>query len=84
MERPDRPGYAAAARDALAGRLLDSTLGFMDPCTVCLGDRHGLYGALDGAGSAAAGELAGATGTDEHHAREMARAAGGGRVHPRR
>ena len=48
MERPDRPGYAAAARDALAGRLLDSTLGFMDPCTVCLGDRLGLYGALDG------------------------------------
>jgi len=50
--------------------LLDSTIAFVDLCTVYLGDRLGLYRALDRAGSATAGELAGATGTDERYARE--------------
>jgi len=39
------PGIADAAtqRDALAGRLLDATLGLMELGAVYLGDRLGLY-----------------------------------------
>jgi hypothetical protein len=42
----------------------------MDLCSVYLGDRLDLYRALDRAGSATAGELTGAIGTDERYALE--------------
>jgi 2-polyprenyl-3-methyl-5-hydroxy-6-metoxy-1,4-benzoquinol methylase len=59
-----------ARRDALAGRLFDATLGLMDLGAVYMGDRLGLYRALQDLGPATPAELALATGTHERYARE--------------
>lgn len=57
-------------RDALANRLLTSSLAMMDVLTVYLGDRLGLYRALADSGPVTPAQLAAATGTDERYARE--------------
>jgi hypothetical protein len=66
------PGIADAAtqRDALAGRLLDATLGLMELGAVYLGDRLGLYRALARSPGMTSAELAAAAGVHERYARE--------------
>ena len=53
-----------AAAEALVGRLFTATLGTAELFTIYLGQTHGLYRAVEAAGSTTADELAGATGTD--------------------
>jgi SAM-dependent methyltransferase len=60
----------AERRDALVGRLFEAAIGTMDVFTVYLGDRLGLYRALDSAGWATSLELASQTLTDERYIRE--------------
>jgi SAM-dependent methyltransferase len=57
-------------RDALVGRLFEAALGTFDVFSVYLGDKLGLYKALDQLGSATSTQLASATGTDERYIRE--------------
>ena len=66
------PGIADAAtqRDALAGRLLDATLGLMELGAVYLGDRLGLYRALARSSGMTSAELAAAAGVHERYVRE--------------
>ena len=59
-----------AQRDALIGRLFEAAIGTLDVFSVHLGDRLGLYQALDQRGSATSDELAAATGTHERYVRE--------------
>src|SRR5215468_8936932 len=59
-----------AKRDALVGRLLESALNTMETCCVYLGDRLGLYRALQDRGPCTAAELAAAAGVDRRYARE--------------
>jgi SAM-dependent methyltransferase len=59
-----------AARDALAERLFGAALGAYELMTVHLGDRLGLYRALEERGASTSGELAAATGTQERYVRE--------------
>lgn len=61
---------AVAARDRLAERLLDATVGALDLFHVWLGDRLGLYRALADGGPATAADLAGRAGVAERYARE--------------
>ena len=63
----DRPVDAAAA---LAERLFQDVVGALELYTVYLGDRLGLYRALDTGGPATSAELAGRTGTVERYVRE--------------
>ncbi|WP_432478576.1 class I SAM-dependent methyltransferase [Nocardioides sp. GXQ0305] len=56
--------------EAVADRLLTSTLGLMDTLAVYLGDRLGWYRSLAADGPATAAELAERTGTNERYARE--------------
>ena len=58
-----------AARDALAGRLFEAALGAFDLAALHVGERLGLYAALDGA-ALPPGELAAATGTAPRYVRE--------------
>lgn len=67
IETRDR---VAEQRDALAGRLFAAAIETLDLYTVYLGDRLGLYRALDQLGGATSSQLAGATGTHERYARE--------------
>jgi hypothetical protein len=69
------PGIADAAtqRDALAGRLLDATLGLMELGAVYLGDRLGLYRALARRPGMTSAELAAEVGVHERYAREWRR-----------
>jgi SAM-dependent methyltransferase len=60
----------AEQADALANRLMQSELGFLDVVTMYLGDRLGLYQALAEASSLTATALAGRTGMDERYVRE--------------
>ncbi|MBF6605124.1 MAG: class I SAM-dependent methyltransferase [Chloroflexi bacterium] len=60
----------AVRRAALAGRLLEATLGSMDLAAVYLGDRLGLYRALAASGPLTSVELAAATDTVERYVRE--------------
>ena len=55
------------AAEALVGRLFTATLGAVELFTVRLGQVHGLYHALDAAGSATAAELAETTGVDRRY-----------------
>jgi hypothetical protein len=57
-------------RDALAGRLVQASIGAMDMLTVYLGDRLGLYRALQEGGPATPDEVAARTGISERYARE--------------
>lgn len=57
-------------RDALVAKLFESTVGFMDLCCVYLGDRLGLYRALQRIGPATSSELAKAAGAHERYVRE--------------
>ncbi|MFI5293105.1 MAG: class I SAM-dependent methyltransferase [Candidatus Limnocylindrales bacterium] len=61
---------AEAARDALAGRLFDSAAGAVDLAAVYMGDRLGLYRALDASGAQSSPELAARTGLQERYVRE--------------
>ncbi len=56
--------------EAVADRLLTSTLGFVDTLAVYLGDRLGWYRSLSVDGPATPQELAARTGTQERYARE--------------
>jgi 2-polyprenyl-3-methyl-5-hydroxy-6-metoxy-1,4-benzoquinol methylase len=60
----------AERRDALVGRLFNAALGTFDVFSVYLGDRLGLYRALDGLGYATSTELASTTNCDERYIRE--------------
>jgi 2-polyprenyl-3-methyl-5-hydroxy-6-metoxy-1,4-benzoquinol methylase len=60
----------AEQRDALAGRLFQSMLGTMDLLTIYLGDRLGLYRALDEIGWATPAVLAERAGVAERYSRE--------------
>jgi 2-polyprenyl-3-methyl-5-hydroxy-6-metoxy-1,4-benzoquinol methylase len=59
----------AAARDALAARLFEAVLGMTDVYTVYMGDRLGIYRALDD-GNATEAQIARATGLDRRYLRE--------------
>jgi ubiquinone/menaquinone biosynthesis C-methylase UbiE len=59
-----------ATPDALASRLFEASLGMFDVMAVYLGDRLGLYRALDEGGPATSAELASRAGIDERYARE--------------
>jgi 2-polyprenyl-3-methyl-5-hydroxy-6-metoxy-1,4-benzoquinol methylase len=59
-----------AARDALVGRLFNSTIGALELLHVYLGDRLGLYRALAAAGPLNAAGLAAKAGINERYARE--------------
>jgi 2-polyprenyl-3-methyl-5-hydroxy-6-metoxy-1,4-benzoquinol methylase len=61
---------ATRGADALAERLFSSALGAYELLTIHLGDRLGLYRALEEAGAATPPELAQATGLDERYVRE--------------
>ncbi len=61
---------AEARRDDLAGRLLAAALGALDMQAVYVGDRLGLYRALDEGGPATASELAERAGIHPRYARE--------------
>src|SRR5580700_8800653 len=62
-----QPGDPAAA---LADRLFHDMVGALELFTVYLGERLGLYQALDRDGPATSSELAGRTGTAERYIRE--------------
>src|SRR5713226_10226677 len=62
-----RPADPAAA---LAERLFHDVVGALELFTVYLGERLGLYRALDRDGPATSSELAGRTGTAERYVRE--------------
>ena len=56
--------------DALVARLFEASLGMFDVMAVYLGDRLGLYRALDEGGPATSTELASRAGIDDRYARE--------------
>ena len=64
------PSGVEAARDALAERLLEATVGALDLFHVWLGEHLGLYRALAGGGPLTAAGLAARAGIDERYARE--------------
>lgn len=70
--QPDQPlsPEEAQRRDALVGRFFQSMLGVLDYFHVYLGDRLGLYAALQRQGPATAAEVAQATGLSERYVRE--------------
>ncbi|MFN8234101.1 MAG: hypothetical protein U0V56_11770 [Actinomycetota bacterium] len=61
---------ADVARDALVERLFAASLGMAELLTIHLGDRLGLYAAIEAAGSVTEAELAGRAGIDLRYARE--------------
>ena len=67
---PEAQGSPADAAAALAGRLRHDMVGALELFTVYLGERLGLYRALDRDGPATSSELAGRTGTAERYVRE--------------
>ena len=69
MQAP-RTADAATQRDALAGRLLDATLGLMELGAVYLGDRLGLYRALARSSGMTSADLAAEAGVHERYVRE--------------
>jgi precorrin-6B methylase 2 len=73
MARDDNPvgqGSASDGAAALAGRLRRDMVGALELFTVYLGERLGLYRALDTDGPATSSELAERTGTTERYVRE--------------
>ncbi len=67
---PPGQGGPADPAAALADRLFHDVLGSLELFTVYLGERLGLYRALDRDGPATSAELAGRTGTAERYVRE--------------
>jgi 2-polyprenyl-3-methyl-5-hydroxy-6-metoxy-1,4-benzoquinol methylase len=67
---PSGQGGPADPAAALADRLFHDMIGALELFTVYLGERLGLYRALDRDGPATSAELAGRTGTAERYARE--------------
>ncbi len=63
-------GDAGRTADALVGRLFDASIGMFDLMSVYIGDRMGLYRALNEGGPATADELAARAGIDPRYARE--------------
>jgi 2-polyprenyl-3-methyl-5-hydroxy-6-metoxy-1,4-benzoquinol methylase len=61
---------ADAARDALVERLFLASIGMAELLTVHLGDRLGLYAAIDAAGAVTEAELSERAGIDPRYARE--------------
>ena len=61
---------AVQRRDALVEKLFGAAIGAMETATVYLGDRLGLYQALQDSGPATSGELATRTATAERYVRE--------------
>ena len=57
-------------RDQFMGRMIQSTSGYFDILTIHLGERLGLYRALDGQNTLTSEELAARTGTYERYIRE--------------
>jgi 2-polyprenyl-3-methyl-5-hydroxy-6-metoxy-1,4-benzoquinol methylase len=57
-------------RDQFMGRMIQSTSGYFDILTIYLGERLGLYRALDGQNTLTSEELAARTGTYERYIRE--------------
>jgi hypothetical protein len=57
-------------RDQFMGRMIQSTSGYFDILTIYLGERLGLYRALDGQKSMTSEELAARSGTYERYIRE--------------
>jgi 2-polyprenyl-3-methyl-5-hydroxy-6-metoxy-1,4-benzoquinol methylase len=72
MSAADAPLSEAEAqrRDALSGRLFQAILGAFDYLHIYLGDRLGLYAALQSLGGATSLELANATSLSERYVRE--------------
>ena len=73
METDSNPASQRDAADpaaALADRLFHDMVGALELFTIYLGDRLGLYRALDTDGPATSAELAARTGTAERHVRE--------------
>jgi SAM-dependent methyltransferase len=70
MTTIERADQMTEQRDALAGRLFESSIAMMDVLSVYLGDRLGLYQALADLETATPAELAAATGTYERYVRE--------------
>jgi 2-polyprenyl-3-methyl-5-hydroxy-6-metoxy-1,4-benzoquinol methylase len=70
MTTDGNPGGAGDAAAALAGRLRRDMVGALELFTVYLGERLGLYRALDNDGPATSPELAERTGTAERYVRE--------------
>jgi 2-polyprenyl-3-methyl-5-hydroxy-6-metoxy-1,4-benzoquinol methylase len=60
----------ATERDALVERLLRATAGMFDVCTTYLGDRLGLYRALEDGRPSTSAEVARRSGTHERYVRE--------------
>jgi 2-polyprenyl-3-methyl-5-hydroxy-6-metoxy-1,4-benzoquinol methylase len=67
---PPGRGDPADPADVLADRLFHDMIGALELLTVYLGERLGLYRALDRDGPATSTELAGRTGTAERYVRE--------------
>src|SRR5260370_23892672 len=67
---PPGPSRAADPSAALADRLFHDMVGAVELFTVSLGERLGLYRALDAGGPATPSELAERTGTAERYIRE--------------
>jgi 2-polyprenyl-3-methyl-5-hydroxy-6-metoxy-1,4-benzoquinol methylase len=67
---PPGQGGPADPADVLADRLFHDMIGALELFTVYLGERLGLYRALDRDGPATSAELAGRTGTAERYVRE--------------
>jgi SAM-dependent methyltransferase len=67
---PDGEGIVEARGQALADRVFEAVLGFMDLETIYLGDRLGLYAALAQAGPTTSSELAARADIAERYARE--------------
>jgi 2-polyprenyl-3-methyl-5-hydroxy-6-metoxy-1,4-benzoquinol methylase len=70
MATDSGPGGPADAAAALAERLFRDMVGALELYTVYLGERLGLYRALDSGGPATSSELAERTGTAERYIRE--------------
>ena len=72
MDSADQPLSAEETqrRDALVGRLFQSMLGVLEYLHIYLGDRLGLYDALQQHGPATSAELAHAMGLAERYVRE--------------
>lgn len=72
-EVPAQPGPPTAEQttvDALTERLFEAGLGAIDLMSIYLGERLGLYRALDGGGSLTAEQVAARTGVHERYVRE--------------
>jgi 2-polyprenyl-3-methyl-5-hydroxy-6-metoxy-1,4-benzoquinol methylase len=70
MTATEAPARLERTTDALVGRLFEASIGMFEVMSVYLGDRLGLYRALNDGGAATTAELAARAGIDERYARE--------------